>query len=622
MKNIVRVALVALMVTKAFAQTTCLGPATGVPANLTPPHWWDNNPPQAVYYQQLDDPRWVGAGSVDFGDGTANNLEFRGLQDANYVYLSWILSHVQVDTQNNSLLYFGVPRSAADGGGTLIVKVNLKQNNPQIDQPPGAIASLDTYLRQANGTGAVLNPVPTYLTDTLRVWTNSPSANSWAVQVRIPRANLQLSGASYKMWFQVFTGLPGPAATYAWPVTQLLGQDAGFNEVYPDPANWQTMQFGTGPNDPACATGGVSITSAQMGTKNPDSHSILYGSNQTNTFFAHPLNNAQRTVNSGEIQGRFRIANWGSSPNGWEFGVDPNTLWQTIPGGSVSNLGAIPNGALSTDANGLSFNWVVTGADLAAFQNGTRLPHQCMLLELSSSGPNPLSFVNKSTWTNMNFVHASTFSDKAQITLKGLTAIAPVGRDVYVWIETLNMPEKADPNQKPPELQTTIPPTGREGGYIAGSAAVNAPPQAGKPIPVPGMTELQRMAQAGEVTQQQLEAVVPTFIVHVYHDTGKTLRFGGTERPLVTAQGSFGYYVSHEGALYGWQHDLVPQGFTLEKITTDFYKITKAPNDAVLTVLPIISALETAPSHGIPWWVWLLILILLILLWLIFRKKK
>ena len=51
-----------LLPAAAFAQAVCIPPATGIFGNFTPPHWWDNVPPQSSYYQNIDDPRWVGAG--------------------------------------------------------------------------------------------------------------------------------------------------------------------------------------------------------------------------------------------------------------------------------------------------------------------------------------------------------------------------------------------------------------------------------------------------------------------------------------------------------------------------------------------------------------------------------
>ena len=108
-----------LAVTCAVSAQTCLGPVTGVPANPTAPNWFEepggtgacegSSPPAGCdYYRSLNDPRWVGAGSVTFGDGVSNILEARGLQDANYVYLSWRMSHTTVGTTDNTQFFFAI----------------------------------------------------------------------------------------------------------------------------------------------------------------------------------------------------------------------------------------------------------------------------------------------------------------------------------------------------------------------------------------------------------------------------------------------------------------------------------------------------------------------------------
>jgi hypothetical protein len=223
----------------------------------------------------------------------------------------------------------------------------------------------------------------------------------------------------------------------------------------------------------------------------------------------------------------------------------------------------------------------------------------------------------------MTFQKASFIEKKATISIKGLPAIAPDGRDVYVWVEALNMPSVIPPEGPPAQLRTTVP------GHILNdnTMPINAretrysPPQPGKSMPVPGPAELQRMLLDGEVTQAQIEAVVPTYIVHVYHDTGARLRFGGTDRPMLTEQGAFGYYINHTGPLTGWQHELVGDGFTLEQLATDFYRIKKLANDGSVTVTTRITARENNSGGIWPWWSWIVLLIILLLLaLLIFRR--
>ena len=57
----------------------------------------------------------------------------------------------------------------------------------------------------------------------------------------------------------------------------------------------------------------------------------------------------------------------------------------------------------------------------------------------------------------MYFQPASTIEKKATITIKSLPAIAPDGRDVYIWEEALNMPAVAPTGGPPAQLQTTVP---------------------------------------------------------------------------------------------------------------------------------------------------------------------
>lgn len=144
-------------------------------------------------------------------------------------------------------------------------------------------------------------------------------------------------------------------------------------------------------------------------------------------------------------------------------------------------------------------------------------------------------------------------------------------------------------------------------------------PQEGPPIDIPPPAQLEQMLVTGQVTSAQVEQVVPTYIVHVYHDSGNTLRLGGQDRPLLIAQGAFGEYVTHQGALTGWRHQLVGNGFTLQQLAPDFYRITKMSNDGVVTVTATIEAQE---HSGVPWWLWLIVVLLIIILVLIFWRIR
>ena len=612
----------------APAQTSCIGPVTGVPANPTGPDWFVN-PATAAYAHDTDDPRWVGAGSVSLGNGVSNIVDFRTLYDATNLYLSFRIQNVVLDNHDNTKLYFGFQQPA--GADPIVAEISFTVTtpiSPQSDQT-GAIASIKVFTRNSSGPNVghgTLITTPPWVADSLRIWTQQigvtkPAPDSWAVQVKIPRSAVQITPAGvYRLWFEVFNATPAnPVVDLAWPVGANITQ-VSFDNVYPNPTDpttpWGAFQISTGPSDPNCATAGVSLGVNQIGTLYvdpmtgvPDPHHINLVS--PNTFFARPTNHlgSGTSVSPGQITARFRIANWGSNPLGWEVGVDDNVIWSdvctTTPEGTgctpsngiVSNLGAgIPDGTTAHGdpaANDIELSWTPTPTQRGRFQGegGTALLHQCMLVVLSSLAATPIRFVNDSVRTNMNFAHTSKFKDTAEISLKGLPAIAPDGRDVYVWVEALNMPPVVKRGQIPGRLRT-VPP-----GNPNFAGAANRQPAAGEAqyIPVPDSAKLQQLLISGETTFAGVLEVIPTYIVHVYHDTGRTLKFGGVERPILAPQGAFGYFVQHDGSVNGWKHDLVGDGFTLEKIAENFYRITKMPNGGFVRVNVNIEALGSAP---------------------------
>lgn len=576
------VVLLCLVVPNAKGQT-CIGRATGVPAAAGPPNWWDSIPPQPVYAHKLDDPRWTGSSAITYGNGTANQAIFRVGHDTNNLYLSWRVTVAPAVTANQNALYFGFQRSAAAGGGDAIVRVTLQNlaSSEAVASGSGAFA-LDAFLRNsADGKqGATISPG--WLGET-RVWVNNPTANSFAVQMRIPLSEFSANAAGeFKMWYEVLVGTPSaPIYTpMVWPRTGgVVITEGGFpvDKIYPDPVNWELFKVDTA----GCTPGGVSIAAFNIGTTNSPSSFIRYDKIATNpqpvnTFYARPTNDTGGTIATGTLLATFRIANWGSLPN-WEDGVPIGTLWQVIPGGADRpNIANISTGTTATATNESHFDWQLGAADIAAFEGGTRRKHQCMLVELKDTVG--LTYRNNSVYRNMDFVGASTFTREAEVSILGLTPFSPQGRDVYIYVETLNMPAKIDPGQGPGKL-----PPNMTTGAVVGSGQIPTPEQ------------LQQMVAEGRVTQEQLDQVVPTYRIHVFHDTGQKLTVGGTQRPVLKAQGSFGYYVSHQGALTGWKHEVTSDDVTLDQIAPNFYRVRNVPNNGKFSVKTTIEAVEPKP---------------------------
>jgi len=99
---------------------------------------------------------------------------------------------------------------------------------------------------------------------------------------------------------------------------------------------------------------------------------------------------------------------------------------------------------------------------------------------------------------------------------------------------------------------------------------------AGTPPPVPASTPTPVPA-----------ADTPSYVVYVWHDTGKRIRLGGVVRKILEEQTAFGYFVQHDGPLFGWRHAL--EGAT--EIAPDYYKLG-IKNGGVANVKTIIEAVE------------------------------
>jgi len=557
-----------LQVSPAKAQTTCIPPAEGVPPFYNPPHWWDNVPPQPAHATELDDPRWAGAAAITYGTGAAEQVIFRALNDGTSLYLSWRIKAPPAGAPNQNVVYVGFRQVS---GGDAIIKVQL--TSLATTPTPVAVAQ-EIFLRNPDGTaGATVIPTPTWLSSTTRAWVNNPDANSWAVQMRVPISSAGLSsginlnpGAGtivFPMWFEVLIGTPTtPTVADTWPRlnVEVTTQSAlPFADLYPDPAGatpW--LPFRLSPTADATCTDGVSLTYFNIGTTNSPSSQIRYlevppnpGPKPINTFFAAPTNKTASPIPANTIKARFRIANWGSNPIDWEAGVPPAELWADVPnpGGTIlENRAAIAPGATADSLSDIRFDWPLTNTELIPFRDGTKPRDQCMLVELSGGG---LTFINRSIYRNMDVVSASKFKRDAEINILKLPPIPGGGpkRDIYLYLEILNMPSKIDQRSQPSRTSDLL-------------------------------------ARAGSV-EPGLDKTMPTYRVHVYYDTGKKITTGGVSRPILHRQASFGYYVTHSGPMIGWRYAL--EG--AEEIAPNWYKIA-IPNDGKATVTTTIEAVE------------------------------
>jgi hypothetical protein len=350
--------------------------------------------------------------------------------------------------------------------------------------------------------------------------------------------------------------------------------------------------------------------------------------NLVNTFFASPTNGMTTGIPSGGITATFRIADWGSTydPNApWTTIPGGQDIASTalIPAGATADANNITFNWTVQDVPGNTW--------LTDFRTAAKTADQCMLVELAggllktwqgthlfnlnetivdplgniqkvttpgtsgplqpafsstpggttmdggvggvtwtNSGPaiGPgLTFMNNSVLTNMDFVGASEFSRDAAINIQGLAPLSAANRDVYLYVQTTNMPSIALTLWKDLFNKFFGAPTDRN--------------------PDKTRETLARMSAV------EISEVVPSYRVYVFHDAGKKVIVNGKDYLIVHPQSGFGYYVLPHADVNAWVNSL--QGAT--KIAPDLYRIS-VPNNGVAHVKTTIQAVEIPPINN------------------------
>jgi hypothetical protein len=278
------------------------------------------------------------------------------------------------------------------------------------------------------------------------------------------------------------------------------------------------------------------------------------------------------------IRASFSLANWGSqfsevTPASWRP-IISNQLYQDAQGEARHKW---PDSNVPADVS-LATTMV---RNINAYLNGTfgggmppagsQNPHQCMLVELTSDDPN-IVIQTSSIYANMNIVSASTYRRMAEISVVGASVLSPKPRDVYLYIQKYNMPPVVQQGDKPP------------GGNTIGG--VNLDTQ-------------HSFASTGPPLPRDVEdfaAQVPTWTIHAYIETGQFYTLDdGTKAPVLRPQTAFGYYVQHEGDLYGWETRL----YGAEKLADHLY-VMRVPNNGTAHVETVVQARANASEAPLP----------------------
>jgi hypothetical protein len=592
--------VLSILLANINAQTICIPRSVGVPFQSGSPKWFESPVPAGAtsIIDRIDDPRWKLCSSLTHGgSGAIEDALFRALYDDDGIYLSWWTKFSEI-SGSTLLLYTGLSM----GPGTsqiLLIKVTVSDISiANSNSNANRQVELFTVDDATGYISSAISPAGSWI-DSVHVWVDNPN-NTWAVNIYLPRyidlGNGVTINTDYNMWYEIFQEFPGGTLdTYTWP--RSIDFVMTHVDTVPDPNGWLPFHLSLGSSDPDCASGGITIEPMDIGTMHPDGSNIISKTNP-NEFFARPTNLSGDPIETGRINARFRLANWGTQPDKWDIPDATEELWKDIPGLSAVVQSPPPATIGDTESWDIRGIWTLTPAEQATFDGVQRWDHQCILVELSGVD---VHFLRSSVHRNMRFVPASTFKEEAQINITGLPPFSEGNykRDVYLYVQTLNMPEKVTDNKNFNKNET--------------DEKINT-----KSVQKADSNKSDETRITGEIIEKYIERsqaeklaqTEPTYIVRAFYDAGKKIKINETEYTIIRPMTAYGYFVQHEGSLAGWKHSL--EG--AEEIAPNFYKITV---DSTAIVTSTIIAVEA----GFPWW-WIIIIILIILIIIVIRIIK
>jgi hypothetical protein len=614
----------------------CFPFAGGVPGQggSGPPDWWSAgaSPTGSTTSSFLDDPRWRGA----LSDMVMTNERFRVVVEntggSQFLVMSWEVSGDATGTGDN--LYFGVWDDVSGSSNIYRLTRETAVATPvpagtrfssvppafsgRIFKSAGALGSV-TW----SGTSAGPAPyaLPTWLTNDARVDVKCAGTlcDRWAFRIRAkidPTANpadptpngIKISSAvlpaapTFRFWYEVQDSSSIGTTLYSFPAGLSPASEAGATPSFPDPSGWRQAQLGSG----ASCDGDILFDGSDVYVNSVGSSQLSFTSN---TFHATPKNNVptatRPSIPNNALQARYRIANWGSA--GYN-----SPEWKD----TCMSSGAVGTAVLSGNDFDLSCLWTLTAAQACPYRPagdpcgataGTKDRHQCILVDLEDlSGLNHFVFSAKSVYANMNFDVNSTLVRQATVDIKGLGPMpsGATARDVFLYIHTANLPARIADEPPAPGDQGGIPPARQRFKQLELPATGAIGTQAS--------ARIQAALQAGQLTVDQVEQLMPTYTVYVWHDTGRTLATAAGPSKILEAQPSFGLFLAHDGALEGWKHQLTASGAVL--VGPNLYKLS-TPNDGAFPVTITIQPIEPIrPLSVIPMWLWILLVLLLLVI--------
>jgi hypothetical protein len=362
-----------------------------------------------------------------------------------------------------------------------------------------------------------------------------------------------------------------------------------------DPTTWATVSALSTTCPVAITIDSSHFGSRGMTANGSDPTFVDTDAGATNYFWAEPQFNGTPLANQNQVMARMHLSDWGSQVGTSTIGGPEGATWTQItavtnPSTLVTPTDFVPNGvgtgssgAVATDtvefACPTNTPTMTCNFATSRFQPADTNGHQCIQVELAPVPGSGVTISTPNAYRNMRFDSLSTKSWPATISIAGLQAITGLAapRWVYVMVYTHNMPAIGDL----PVLLDTI---------DMAIAQLSATTQ---------VSILDFFFGSSMTSEQKLKSVWPTYDVHVFYDTGGTLKMrDGTILPwLAPKMVGYKYFLNHSGALFGFANAIhsMPGSPALTQIATDGYKVL-IPNEGSIQIQNGVTASEQPAS--------------------------
>jgi len=586
----------------------CVQPADG-PGLAGGPVWL---PPQGggAWRAQLQDPRWAGgpvyAFAVHSGGATQQQALYRFVYAGNNLYVSIQVLADADGPDGVDGVYFGITEGTG-GAGAHLFYVQLDTGSPPSpctaqavfhDPPPapcpvpnsgGTITYYKTLDRSLSPPTWTAQATPPTWLKNLATWgTNTPGV-AWAVTFQIDVTGPGITGATNAFFGAGIQMSPGTvvyltSSSQPGALNPAIGPGIPAGKTITD---WVPFD----PLGRVCSSG-IQISDTSVGLLSGASlannvNTCPVPPNPPGTTCANTFRVEAQNVPAGAapfaLRTRIRVSDWGStiadSNAPWhDFGIPPDVFLQP-----QSYFTSNPQWAWSQSGSTATIDYTCARDGVHSFcpwlSTAGASQYQSMLFEFAPSpyavGAPGWTIQSPAVYRNMAFGTLSTLSEPATITLQGLEKQlgAPADRDVYLYVETRNMPPHG---RLPMELSEERLASVRRHA----SHAQSEPRHAWSSAPT---------------GDQALADAYPTYRVFVYYDGGETVTMKGHVRKVLVPMTPFGFYLSHKGTFYGFTHSLTFLDAPAAEIAPNFY-VVHAKNEGKFHVRTTITA-EEQPVH-------------------------